>query len=112
MIYMKDYYDDNDFTASQLGRNSDMRQRPAEFLIQEDNTLSSGRERALDKSTRKIALSTIDGRNKSVNNESQSAIDQVELKKKIKVDKKPRDQKLFTTEMEELEYEEIREVRR
>jgi len=113
MIYMKDYYDDNDFTAGRLGRNSDMRQRPGEFLIQENkysvgNTLSSRQETALDpliqdyklntehsQSTRKIALSTIDGRNKSVENETQSGIkeliDQVELKKKIKVDKKPRD---------------------
>ena len=59
-----------------------------------------------------MALSTIDGQNKQTQNEAKPAVDQIELKKKIKIDKKPKDQKLFTTEMEEQEYEEIREVRR
>tara|TARA_B110000285_G_scaffold226993_2_gene287572 strand:- start:290 stop:538 length:249 start_codon:yes stop_codon:yes gene_type:complete len=82
MIYMKDYYDDNDFTSSKLGRNSDMRQRPAELLIKENPTLSSRQETVEDKPSGKIALSTIDSRNKSVENEPQSIIDQVEMKKK------------------------------
>jgi hypothetical protein len=91
MIHMKDCYDDNDFTSGRLGRNSDMRQRPGEFLIQEHNTISSRQETGLDKSSRKIALTTIDSRHKSVENEAQSALDHGELKKKIKFEKKPRD---------------------